>query len=252
MTIHYHCTGEERKALVNAISEIVGQPAEYLGAPSFAYKIGDYKVDKEGELSNPHDLYCREFMALVNALEAKGFVAKHEPEVNTCWINIPDDGITDEIFDRLLRIIASKSTLLKKALGTESLEVGREDGKLVFPWFPAANNIGEGDAYMRLVCAMVKMAKEQTRVTATEKPIENEKYAMRLFLIRLGFIGDEYKSARKILLKNLSGNSSWKSGKRPEVVASPESDAVPPIPDTPTDNDPEEPWTEEGGEPNEQ
>ncbi len=92
------------------------------------------------------------------------------------------------------------------------------------------------------------MAKEQTRVTATEKPVVNEKYAMRLFLIRLGFIGDEYKSARKILLKNLSGNSSWKSGKHPETAVSPESDATPPIPDTPADNDPEEPCTEKGGE----
>ena len=60
------------------------------------------------------------------------------------------------------------------------------------------------------------MAKEQKRVTATEKPIENEKFTMRLFLIRLGFIGDEYKTARKILLRNLSGNASWKSGHKPE------------------------------------
>ena len=39
---------------------------------------------------------------------------------------------------------------------------------------------------------------------------------MRIFLIRLGFVGDDYKKARKILLRNLSGNSSWKSGHRPE------------------------------------
>ena len=38
---------------------------------------------------------------------------------------------------------------------------------------------------------------------------------MRIFLIRLGFVGDDYKKARKILLRNLSGNSSWKSGHRP-------------------------------------
>lgn len=46
--------------------------------------------------------------------------------------------------------------------------------------------------------------------------MENAKYEMRLFLIRLGFIGDEYKTARKILLRNLTGNSSWKSGHQPE------------------------------------
>jgi CRISPR/Cas system-associated protein endoribonuclease Cas2 len=49
-------------------------------------------------------------------------------------------------------------------------------------------------------------------VTATEKPTDNEKYAFRCFLLRLGFIGSEYKTYRKILLKNLTGNSAFKSG----------------------------------------
>lgn len=44
------------------------------------------------------------------------------------------------------------------------------------------------------------------------------KYAMRLFLVRLGFVGDECKQARKILLRNLSGNCSWKAGHAPEKV----------------------------------
>ena len=64
-------------------------------------------------------------------------------------------------------------------------------------------------------------------MTAVEKPIENAKFTMRLFLIRLGFIGDEYKTARKILLRNLTGNSSWKSGHRPERN---ENAAIPPNP----------------------
>ena len=55
------------------------------------------------------------------------------------------------------------------------------------------------------------------RVTAKPKAYENEKYAFRCFLLRLGLIGAEYKTSRKILLKNLSGNSSWKSGHRKEA-----------------------------------
>ena len=54
--------------------------------------------------------------------------------------------------------------------------------------------------------------KEGKRVTATEKPVDNEKYAFRCFLLRLGFIGSEYKAERKILLKNLSGSSAFKNG----------------------------------------
>ncbi len=252
MNIHYHRTDEERKALVATISEIFGQPSVYLGAPTFAYKVGDYQISKDGEVTNPDETSYREFMELVGQLELRGITAKQPPIMECCCISIPDEGVTEEVLQKLLKIIASKANLLKKAIGTECLEVGREDGKLTFPWFPVTDQLGEGDAYMRLVCAMVKMAKEQTRVTATEKPVENEKYAMRQLLIRLGFIGDEYKSARKILLRNLSGNSSWKSGKRPEPTVSPESDAVPPIPDTPANHDPEEPWNEEGGAPHEQ
>lgn len=61
-----------------------------------------------------------------------------------------------------------------------------------------------------------QMAKSQKRVTAKERDSGNDKFTMRLFLIRLGFIGDEYKTARKILLRNLTGNSSWKTGHPPE------------------------------------
>ena len=48
--------------------------------------------------------------------------------------------------------------------------------------------------------------------------MDNEKYAFRCFLLRLGFIGNEYKSQRKILLRNLTGSSAFKSGSRKEVA----------------------------------
>ena len=43
-----------------------------------------------------------------------------------------------------------------------------------------------------------------------DKEVENEKYAFRCFLLRLGFIGDDNKTARRILLQNLSGNSAFR------------------------------------------
>ena len=50
------------------------------------------------------------------------------------------------------------------------------------------------------------------RITAREKDTDNDKYAFRCFLLRLGFIGAEYKEERKILLRNLTGSSAFKSG----------------------------------------
>ena len=59
------------------------------------------------------------------------------------------------------------------------------------------------------------MAKEAKRVTAKEKPLDgsSEKYTFRCFLLRLGFIGAEYKQSRKVLMRNLEGSSSFRTGK---------------------------------------
>ena len=63
------------------------------------------------------------------------------------------------------------------------------------------------------------MARTQTRITAKEKEIDNEKYAFRCFLLRLGFIGAEYKAERKILLKNLTGSSAFRNGGADHAVS---------------------------------
>ena len=62
------------------------------------------------------------------------------------------------------------------------------------------------------------MARNQKRINAKEKEVDNEKYAFRCFLLRLGFIGDEHKATRKILLRNLSGSSAFKAGSAKEVA----------------------------------
>ena len=72
--------------------------------------------------------------------------------------------------------------------------------------------------YDNFICKLCEMARNLKRVTAKEKEVENAKYAFRCFLLRLGFIGDEYKTDRKLLLKNLSGSAAFKSGKAKEAV----------------------------------
>ena len=140
-------------------------------------------------------------------------------EENTLTIEMPKTGFTDISLDNLQKIIASKAALLKKALGTDKLAVIDTGDTLKFPWFALHGLVGEADAYSRLVAAMCGMAKKQKRVTAKERDTGNDKFDMRLFLVRLGFIGVEYKAARRILLRSLTGNSSWKSGHAPERPA---------------------------------
>ena len=59
-------------------------------------------------------------------------------------------------------------------------------------------------------------AKALKHASAKSKDTDNDKFTFRVFLIRLGMVGDEYKVARKVLLENLEGNSAFRSGKKPE------------------------------------
>ena len=66
--------------------------------------------------------------------------------------------------------------------------------------------------------AICNMAKTQKRINAKEKEYDNEKYAFRFFLLRLNFIGDAYKTSRKILMRNFTGSSAFKTAKSEEVA----------------------------------
>ncbi|MBS3898862.1 MAG: virulence protein [Dethiobacter sp.] len=139
---------------------------------------------------------------------------------DTLTIEMPLAGFTDAAFENLERLIASKAALIKKAIGAEALPIERTETTLRFPWFKFGIDGATVAAYSRFIGALYAAAKVQKRVTGREKPVENEKYAMRCFLLRLGFVGDAYKDARKILLKNLSGSSAFKSGARSKAEVS--------------------------------
>lgn len=267
----YNRNGAERKALVDAVSRILEKPAVYLGAPTFAYAVGDYRVSKKGSLFCLNNIRQEEIEHLVLCLQEQGFIAEtpagedspaeetaadtaeavtgnvaggvtetatgstatvplmatgNSDVENTLTIEMPKTGFTDISLDNLQKIIASKAALLKKALGTNNLAVIDTGDTLKFPWFALHGLVGEADAYSRLVAAICDTARRRKRVTAKERDSENDKFDFRLFLVQLGFIGDEYKTARRILLRSLTGNSSWKSGHAPER----------PAPDTNTEN----------------
>lgn len=72
---------------------------------------------------------------------------------------------------------------------------------------------GQLKSYIQLCLALSQMAK--TVKTASPKPQQNEnpKYAMRTWLLRLGFIGDEFKTAREVLTKRLTGDTAFRNGR---------------------------------------
>jgi hypothetical protein len=218
MEFKFNVTGSDRKRLVTAIAEITECPAKYKGAPSFAYEVDYITVDKNGTVSFDDRVDSDKVEMLVEALFKKGFEpeARLEDETeeagDSLILSYPRKDISDVALENLRLLVASKESLIKNALGAEALPIDVTDEMVSFPWFVGFPQPEEIRAYAFFTGKLIDMAKTQKRVTAKEKNIDNEKYAFRCFLLRLGFIGDEYKAARKILLRNLSGSGAFKSG----------------------------------------
>ena len=123
-------------------------------------------------------------------------------------ITVPESSANTFI---LQHIIGSKGTLIMHALGTDNISITVKDGKITFPWFDCEQGSDEAQAYLLFVTALCRMSKSIKKVNTWDKEVPNEKYAFRCFLLRLGFIGDDYKAARKVLLKNLEGNTAFRT-----------------------------------------
>lgn len=237
MQIKYNVTGDRRKALVAVMRDVLQDTTRYLGAPSFTFQVGAYTVDKNGTVNCPDGTDEAQIEMLICELAHDGFICERlgeaakpvEPKTvepdqlkketprtvdpERLAVELPKDGMTPTAMENLRRLVASKETLLKKALGTDSLPITEHADRIEFGWFRPTDDQAEIAAFYQLVQGLCELARTQKRVSATEQEVENEKYAFRCFLLRLGFIGSEYKEARKILLKNLSGNAAFRTAR---------------------------------------
>jgi hypothetical protein len=239
MKINYNVQGKERKAFVNAIAEITEQEATYQGTPTYAYEIGKYTVDRDGALIG------RKSDSLAAKLAERGFVAEEIPEENTAeipadeplseesgefaqaeqnaaetaentdidrlTIEYPLDGFTLENIENLFKMVNSKEVLIKKALGLDELPIKHSEHSLAFPWFRMDIPNDDFKAVAQFITQLCKTAKDKKRVTArAQESFENEKFAMRVWLIGLDMKGEEFAAARKLMMRNLSGNSGFR------------------------------------------
>lgn len=236
MEIKYNVTGARRKELVKVISGTTGARAEYKFMPTCNYEIDYFTVTKDGTLLFDDMADTEEVEQVLIAIANAGFeceaadnaaqagdTAEETAAPDTCaedgsaaqdanvglTVRIPLDKVAVGNLTRLLEV---KGSLIKNALGIADLPITIEEDAVAFPWFEELPSADEVSAYTHLISALCEMSKNQKRITATEKEVDNEKYAFRCFLLRLGFIGAEFKTERKILLRNLSGSSAFKSG----------------------------------------
>ena len=224
MELNFHVNGAERKRLVQTISDWLGVPAKYCGAPTFNYEVDSFTIDRNGSLSFDDRADSEVIERLLQHIHDEGFDidqshTEDEDEPCTVCISMPRSLFTDSSLENLKALITVKGSLIKKAFGVNELPLETTDTKVSFHWFPSASTSDEMNAYDTFICKLCEMARNQKRVSAAERSTDNEKYAFRCFLLRLGFIGAEYKTARKILLRNLPGNSAFRSGQPREAKA---------------------------------
>ena len=215
--IRFTLESKQRPKLAQEIGNILGTVPHYERVPSCAYDIAGYRLDKEGVLHIPEGAE-ETTKDLIRQLRERGFqddaeVTEEVPvQQGKLTIAIPKESLTDTALENLQKIIANKQTLFQRAFWMDSTEIEITDEKINFTWFPYTVDGDEIAAYTQFISRLCDMARDAKRVSSKPTETDNDKYAFRCFLLRLGFIGKEYKTARKILLRNLTGNSAFRYG----------------------------------------
>ena len=286
MKVNYNIQKEERKAMVAAVSKVLGEKPAYCGAPSFSYKVGTFEITKDGSLCFD-DATDEAMVARVRtALREAGFTSEDgeneascadtgaddpiqtgasveeptavdaaeiessrtetapdeptvveteadeqiqmetpkeaspaeetetEPDEDSLSISLSRSLFTETALQNLDALLLSKGRLIRHAFDIREATYTLTDDRITFAWLHGTITDETAKAYAEFISMLCLMARTQKRVTAKEKIVDNEKYAFRCFLLRLGMIGSAYKESRKILLQNLTGSSAFKSGHR--------------------------------------
>ena len=246
MKVNYNIQKEERKAMVAAVSKVLNTKPAYCGAPSFSYKVGAFEITKDGNLCFDDALDEATVARVRTALREEGFMSEDgedeascadtgadepiqtetaaepapteeaiaEPDEDSLSISLPRSLFTETALQNLDALLRSKGRLIRHAFDIREAIYTLTDDRITFAWLHGSITDETAKAYAEFISKLCLMARTQKRVTAKEKIVDNEKYAFRCFLLRLGMIGSAYKESRKILLQNLTGSSAFKSGHR--------------------------------------
>lgn len=213
MDIKFELKPKQRPKLAEEIATVLHTVPCYQKAPSLAYKIGGCTLERDGTLRIPDSVDRETVDHLLEYLKEKGFTGEAEQVEDRLTVSMPKESFTPGALENLAKLVENKGGLMARAFQADEIRFTVTDDTVSFPWFPFTANPDETAAYTEFVEKLCGMAKRMKRVSGKLTETDNDKYAFRCFLLRLGFIGDQYKAARKILLKNLTGNSAFRHGK---------------------------------------
>lgn len=247
----FRVSGPERKVVASVIAAALFTEASYAGAPSFSHQAGGWRIDREGIVTSP-ETPVEQRQSLKTVLEALKTAGATAEGNGTVMFSL--EGHNGNTLRNVTNLIWSKQPLIQKSLSREEnivpaslVEVinsvpidtledfakvvndGIEAGTIIgesdvdfdltdqtisYSFFNASLDADEVEAFNSLCWRLSEQAKLQKFSSTKRRESSNECYSMRVFLLKLGFIGDEFKTARKTLLARMEGSSAFK---KPEV-----------------------------------
>lgn len=220
--ITYNQSGEARKPFVKAISGLLGVKPRYLGTPTYAYEIGSVTVTRGGDIEANEQTDIEQ---LIDQLAARGYVPVEVEQPDTddpadedvsMTISVPRSTMTEIGLDNLKKLITAKSDLIKQAFDIDDTEITETDEAISFPWFGKLDP-DELQIASQFISGLCRFSNASKRITCKPRKEDNPKFSMRVWLIRMGFGGDDFKTLRKNMLKRLPGNSAFRYG-RPDLA----------------------------------
>lgn len=242
---HMQVTGRERKEVAALIAGHFGTQSVYQGTRGFGYLITEpggreWLVDKEGAVvtEDTKKDNVAELLAVLKVLEENGLEAQ-----GPVAVTISTEGHNGVTLRNLVNMLAGKERLIAKAMGTagqpfiapemvaeinavrlktieEFLEAASSEASpglmvtqeaITLRWFAPTLNPEAIAAYIQFAFAVNAMALVQKHSSPHAKETVNEKYTFRVWMLRLGFIGEEYSASRKLFLGRLEGNGSFRT-----------------------------------------
>ena len=241
----------DRKALVKAIAEELGTESTYLRAPTYAYQIGDFTVDRDGNIIGEDFGALQDFLAR-NGYELPDQEAPADSEaepITSMDISIPARNAAVAQLKNLIFMLHSRQALINRMTDSDCLNIpdilidrlqestpepledltsllddsravaeltgfDLRDGKVSMT-FPFDETQPERwTTYANLLNRIFDAAMKATRVfpERVEPDDQNEKYLAHVWLQRLGYHGADFKAERKILLGHLKGYCAFGSG----------------------------------------
>lgn len=169
MVIKYNVTGAERKRLVTTLSTLTGVKAKYLGMPSMAYEVGDFTIDKNGNLELSDKVNSEEIERVAGHLASEGFIAEEEisategkqradSEEFGLTVSMPRSNFSEGALENLQALVEAKGELIRHALDVEELPIEISKDEVSFPWFEELPTPEEIKAYTHFISALSEMA----------------------------------------------------------------------------------------------